>query len=92
MKRSTVPSSSPPIPAARASSQRRRVLIVDDNTELVDTLRAVIASGIQGIAIDTAESGGPSEPPFSDEDPNRASIRIDLSGIGSHNNENKSGQ
>jgi PAS domain S-box-containing protein len=36
---------------------RRRVLIVDDNTELVDTLRAVIASGIAGISIETAESG-----------------------------------
>jgi PAS domain S-box-containing protein len=36
---------------------RRRILIVDDNTELVDTLRAVIASGIPGIAIETAESG-----------------------------------
>lgn len=50
------PSSSPPIPAARSASQRR-VLIVDDNTELVDTLRAVIASGIPGISIETAESG-----------------------------------
>lgn len=33
------------------------MLIVDDNTELVDTLKAVIASGIPGIAIDTAVSG-----------------------------------
>lgn len=33
------------------------MLIVDDNTELVDTLKAVIASGVPGIAIDTAESG-----------------------------------
>jgi PAS domain S-box-containing protein len=52
-----VPSSSPPIPSARSSAQSRRILIVDDNTELVDTLRAVIASGVPGIAIDTAESG-----------------------------------
>ena len=51
------PSSSPPIPAARSANQRRRVLIVDDNTELVDTLRAVIASGVPGSAIETAESG-----------------------------------
>ena len=50
-------SSSPPIPAARNATQRRRVLIVDDNTELVDTLKAVIASGVPGIAIDTAVSG-----------------------------------
>ncbi|HVJ90121.1 MAG TPA: ATP-binding protein [Labilithrix sp.] len=49
-------SSLPPIPPAR-SATRRRVLIVDDNTELVDTLRAVIASGIAGIVIETAESG-----------------------------------
>jgi PAS domain S-box-containing protein len=51
------PSSSPSIPAARASAQRRRVLIVDDNAELVDTLRAVIASGIPNIAIETAANG-----------------------------------
>ncbi|MBX3223606.1 MAG: response regulator [Labilithrix sp.] len=50
-------SSSPPIPPARSSTPRRRVLIVDDNTELGDTLRAVVASGIPGIAIETAESG-----------------------------------
>ncbi len=52
-----MPSSSPPLPTARSASSPRRVLIVDDNTELVDTLRAVIASGVPGIAIDTAESG-----------------------------------
>jgi len=33
------------------------VLIVDDNPELVDTLRAVIASGIPGVSIETAVSG-----------------------------------
>jgi PAS domain S-box-containing protein len=33
------------------------VLIVDDNAELVDTLRAVIASGIPNIAIETAANG-----------------------------------
>ena len=52
-----MPSSSPPLPPARSTTQRRRVLIVDDNAELVDTLKAVIASGVPGIAIDTAESG-----------------------------------
>jgi hypothetical protein len=37
-----------------------------------------------------AEAGdGPSEPPFKDEDPNKASIRIDLSGIKAHNTEPK---
>jgi PAS domain S-box-containing protein len=36
---------------------RRRVLIVDDNLELVDTLRAVIASGVPDIVIETAVSG-----------------------------------
>jgi PAS domain S-box-containing protein len=49
-------SSSPPIPQTRAPS-KRRVLIIDDNRELVDALRAVIASGIPGSAIDTADSG-----------------------------------
>ena len=46
----------------------------------------------QGDTAETGESGGPSEPPFSDEDPNRASIRIDLSGIRAQNDENTSGQ
>ncbi|MDF1600346.1 conjugal transfer protein TraH [Mesorhizobium sp. YIM 152430] len=35
---------------------------------------------------------GPSEPPFSDQDPNAASIRIDLSGIRAHNQEPASNQ
>ena len=52
-----VPHSAPSLPATRSSSRRGRILIVDDNTELVDTLRAVIASGVPGIAIETAESG-----------------------------------
>jgi PAS domain S-box-containing protein len=51
-----VSSSTPPIPAPTAG-QRRRVLIVDDNADLVDTLRAVIASGVPGISIETAVSG-----------------------------------
>ncbi|HVH46701.1 MAG TPA: response regulator, partial [Labilithrix sp.] len=50
-----MPSSSSPLPAPRRP--RRRVLIVDDNAELVDTLRAVIASGVPDITIETAESG-----------------------------------
>ena len=52
-----VPISSPPIATARSAPLRSRVLIVDDNTELVDTMRAVIASGFPGIAIETAQSG-----------------------------------
>ncbi len=42
------------MPAARPLG---RVLIVDDNAELVDTLRAVIASGVPGLAIETAANG-----------------------------------
>ena len=46
-------------PRGPSSSARRqrRVIIVDDNAELVDTLRAVIASGIPDIEIETADSG-----------------------------------
>jgi PAS domain S-box-containing protein len=55
------PGSAPPIPAPR-SSAKRRVLIVDDNTELVDTLRAVIASGVPGSVIETAETGAAALP------------------------------
>ncbi|GGA64046.1 conjugal transfer protein TraH [Pelagibacterium lentulum] len=36
--------------------------------------------------------GGPSEPQFIDQDPNSAGIRIDLSGIRAHNQENLSNQ
>jgi PAS domain S-box-containing protein len=53
--------SSPPIPAPRGQT-RRRVLIVDDNTELVDTLRAVLASGVPGIVIETASNGAAALP------------------------------
>jgi hypothetical protein len=42
----------------------------------------------QSSAIDPTDDGGPSEAPSSDQDPNRASIRIDLSGIRAHNSEN----
>lgn len=49
-----MPSSVPALPAARATG---RILIVDDNAELVDTLRAVIASGVPGLAIETAANG-----------------------------------
>ena len=38
---------SPPHPAL-PRAPARRVLIVDDNAELVETLRAVIASGVPG--------------------------------------------
>lgn len=47
-------SSLPSLPVARVSG---RVLIVDDNAELVQTLRAVLASGIPGVSIDTAANG-----------------------------------
>jgi PAS domain S-box-containing protein len=58
------PGSTPPIPAplGRRGYPRRRVLIVDDNAELVDTLRAVIASGIPGSVIETADSGAAALP------------------------------
>ena len=45
------------------------------------------AEGEQSAEAETGE--GPSEPPFKDEDPNKASIRIDLSGIKAHNMEPK---
>lgn len=50
----TPPSSLPSLPAVRPTG---RVLIVDDNAELVDTLRAVIASGVPGLSIVTAANG-----------------------------------
>ena len=47
-------SSNRALPAVRPTG---RVLLVDDNAELVETLRAVIASGIKGLVIDTAANG-----------------------------------
>jgi PAS domain S-box-containing protein len=49
-----MPESVSSLQAARPSG---RVLIVDDNAELVDTLRKVIASGAPGLAIETAANG-----------------------------------
>ena len=49
--------SPPTLPPAREAIARRRVLIVDDNPELVETLRAVIASGMPDVTIETAVSG-----------------------------------
>ena len=49
-----MPSSHRALPAVRPTG---RVLIVDDNAELVDTLRAVIASGVPGLTIETAANG-----------------------------------
>ncbi len=49
-----MPSSNRALPAVRPTG---RVLLVDDNAELVETLRAVIASGIKGLVIDTAANG-----------------------------------
>lgn len=40
----------------------------------------------------TQAEAGPKEQPFSDQDPNSASVRIDLSGIRAHNHENPSNQ
>ncbi|MDB4933854.1 MAG: Two-component sensor histidine kinase [Labilithrix sp.] len=48
------PPSLPSLPAVRPIG---RVLIVDDNAELVETLRAVIASGVPGLSIATAANG-----------------------------------
>jgi PAS domain S-box-containing protein len=49
-----MPSSHRALPAVRPTG---RVLIVDDNAELVETLRAVIASGVPGLTIETAANG-----------------------------------
>ncbi|AKV01041.1 Two-component sensor histidine kinase [Labilithrix luteola] len=51
-----MPVSTPALPTA-SRPPLGRVLIVDDNAELVDTLRAVIASGVSGLAIETAANG-----------------------------------
>jgi signal transduction histidine kinase len=51
----------PPVPLVgphpSAARPFGRVLIVDDNAELVETLRNVIASGVKGLLIETAANG-----------------------------------
>jgi PAS domain S-box-containing protein len=50
-------SRSPSRPPPAAARPTGRVIIVDDNADLVDTLRAVIASGFPGLTIETAANG-----------------------------------
>lgn len=47
----------PSVPSLPAVRPKGSILIVDDNAELVDTLRAVLASGITGLEIVTAATG-----------------------------------
>jgi hypothetical protein len=54
--------------------------------------RSATQGDVEPDGIPTQAEAGPSEPPFSDQDPNSASIRIDLSGIRAHNQENPSNQ
>src|SRR5262249_46643971 len=49
-----MPTSVPAMPAVRTHG---RILIVDDNAELAETLRAVITSGVAGVTIETAANG-----------------------------------
>ena len=68
-----------------------RVFYADDPEDVKvaepEAAEAQEADGEQSAETEAGE--GPSEPPFKDEDPNKASIRIDLSGIKSHNTEPK---
>ena len=68
-----------------------RVFYADDPEDVkVAEPKAAEAQEAEGEQSAETETGeGPSEPPFTDEDPNKASIRIDLSGIKSHNTEPK---
>jgi len=68
-----------------------RVFYADDPEDVkVAEPKAAEAQEADGEQSAGTEAGeGPSEPPFKDEDPNKASIRIDLSGIKSHNTEPK---
>lgn len=68
-----------------------RVFYADDPEDVkVAEPKAAEAQEADGEQSAETEAGeGPSEPPFKDEDPNKASIRIDLSGIKSHNTEPK---
>lgn len=68
-----------------------RVFYADDPEDVkVAEPKAAEAREAEGEQSAETEAGeGASEPPFKDEDPNKASIRIDLSGIKSHNTEPK---
>lgn len=68
-----------------------RVFYADDPEDVkVAEPKAAEVQEAEGEQSAETEAGeGASEPPFKDEDPNKAGIRIDLSGIKSHNTEPK---
>lgn len=68
-----------------------RIFYAEDpgNVEVATPDRSTTqAEASSGGEPDAAPDRGPSEPPFSDQDPNSASMRIDLSGVSAHNREN----
>ncbi|WP_368649938.1 TraH family protein [Brucella intermedia] len=68
-----------------------RVFYADDpeDVKVAEPEAAEVQEGDGEQSAETEAGEGASEPPFKDEDPNKASIRIDLSGIKSHNTEPK---
>lgn len=66
-----------------------RVFYVDDpDVEVMTPERSTVEGEPgTGASAQAEAEAGPSEPPFSDQDPNSAPIRIDLSGIGARNRE-----
>lgn len=70
-----------------------QVFYADDpaETELATPARTTgQGEARQGYEITPTAAGVLSEPPFSGQDPNRAGIRVDLSGIRAHNSETRS--
>jgi hypothetical protein len=71
-----------------------RVFYAEDpgQVDVAVPARSATQGDVEPDGIPTQAEAGTSEPPFSDQDPNSASIRIDLSGVRAHNQENPSNQ
>lgn len=73
-----------PAPAEQLAAAQGRLTGEDLSTPLHDPAGEVMAAAPESGGQVPADQG-PSEPPFNDQDPNRASMRINLTGIKAHN-------
>lgn len=73
-----------PGPAAQLAAAQARITGEDTPASSADPVSEVMAAGPESRQHLPTENG-PSEQPFSDKDPNRAPMRINLTGIKAHN-------
>lgn len=73
-----------PAPAAQLTAAQARITGEDIPPSSADPVSEVMAAAPQARGQVSTENG-PSKQPFSDQDPNRAPMRINLTGINVHN-------